>query len=139
MLSGSRYLGNIYRDGDVVCRQGELGECMYMVQEGRVEIMVRRGDKEFCLGMLEKGDFFGEATLLEQAVRPATLRAVGDAVVLTVEKKAFLHRLHEDPSFAVKIIRKMSRRIHQLEQSLMRSADMPELEVPVASKETSHS
>lgn len=122
MLSDSRCLGRIYREGAVVCRQGELGECMYMVSEGQVEIMVRDGDKEFCLGVLETGDFFGEAELLQQGVRRATLRAVGDCIVMSIDKRTFLHRLHEDPSFAVNVIRKMSKRIQGLEQALIRSS-----------------
>ena len=105
----------------MICRQGELGECMYMVSEGEVEVMVRNGDKEFCLGVLQAGDFFGEAELLKQGVRRATLRAVGDCIVMTIDKRTFLHRLHEDPSFAVNVIRKMSKRIQELEQVLMRS------------------
>ncbi len=137
MVSDSRCLGKIYRDGGVICRQGELGECLYVIQEGQAEIMVRQGDKEFCLGVLEAGDFFGEAELLEQGVRSATLRAVEAVVVLTVDKRTFLHQLHEDPSFAVKIIRKMSRRILELERALIRCAARPECEgISVAGGET---
>ncbi len=128
MVSDSRCLGKIYRDDALICRQGELGECLYVIGEGQAEVIVRRGDKEFCLGVLEAGDFFGEAELLEPGVRPATLRAVGAAVVLTVDKRTFLHQLHEDPSFAVKIIRRMARRIRHLEQALMRSADLAAFE-----------
>ncbi len=128
MVSDSRCLGKIYRDGDVICRQGELGECMYMVSEGQAEIMVRSGDKEFCLGMLEAGDFFGEAELLEQGVRRATVRAVGAAIVMTIDKRTFLHQLHEDPSFAVKVIRRMAQYIQQLEHALIRSSGMAAVE-----------
>ncbi len=138
MVSDSRCLGKIYRDGDVICRQGELGECMYMVSEGQAEIMVRSGDKEFCLGMLEAGDFFGEAELLEQGVRRATLRAVGAAIVMTIDKRTFLHQLHEDPSFAVKLIRRMSKRIKELESALIRCAALPACEgLSVADREGS--
>ncbi len=137
MVSDSRCLGKIYRDDAVICRQGELGECLYVIGEGQAEVIVRRGDKEFCLGVLEAGDFFGEAELLEPGVRPATLRAVGAAVVLTVDKRTFLHQLHEDPSFAIKIIRRMARRIRHLEQALIRCAGLPACEgTSVASNQT---
>ena len=128
MVSDSRFLGKIYRDGQVICRQGELGECMYIIQEGQAEMIFRSGNKEFCLGVLNAGEFFGEAELLGEGVRPATLRAVEVAVVLTVDKRTFLHRLHEDPSFAVKVIRRMSRRILQLERALIRCAQLPQFE-----------
>lgn len=138
MVSDSRCLGRIYRDDAVICRQGELGECAYVIQEGQAEVIVRLGDKEFCLRVLEAGDFFGETELLEPGIRPATLRAVGAAIVITIDKRTFLHQLHEDPSFAVRMIRKMARRIQQLEHTLMRSADPAAFEeIPGADKESS--
>ena len=124
MISDSRCLGKTYSDGDVICHQGELANCMYLVQKGQAEIIVRAGSREFCLGVLEAGDFFGEAELLEHGVRRATLRAVGTATVISVHKRTFLHQLHEDSSFAVKIVREMARHIQRLEQALMRSADL---------------
>jgi CRP-like cAMP-binding protein len=51
--------------GDYVFREGELGTEMYIVQEGQVEILKRIGGEERQLAVLEKGDFFGEMSLLE--------------------------------------------------------------------------
>jgi CRP/FNR family transcriptional regulator, cyclic AMP receptor protein len=121
-------LGKHYCDGEVIVRQGELGDCMYVIQEGEVELIQRHGDKEFCLGMLKPGDFFGEMALLEKEVRPATVRAVGNTYVLSLEKRTFLHRMHEDASFAFRIIKKMAHRIRQLENALVRTADIGTLE-----------
>jgi CRP/FNR family transcriptional regulator, cyclic AMP receptor protein len=121
-------LGKHYDDGEVIVRQGELGDCMYVIQEGEVEVIQRHGDKEFCLSVLKAGDFFGEMALLEKEVRPATVRAVGNACVLLLEKRTFLHRMHEDASFAFRIIKKMAHRIRQLEMALVRTADIGTIE-----------
>ncbi len=121
-------LGKEYTDGQVIVRQGELGDCMYVIQEGEVEVIQRHGDKEFCLAVLGPGDFFGEMALLEKEVRPATVRAVGKAYVLSLEKRTFMNRMHEDASFAFRIIKKMSQRIRQLEAALVRTADIGTLE-----------
>ncbi len=121
------FLGKRYRDGEVVCHQGELGNAMYIVQFGTVELIYRDEENEFCLGTVSTGDSFGEAALLELEIRPFTARAVGDTVVLTVDRRAFLARIHEDASFALNIIRKMSRRIHDLEEALIRSTDMSQV------------
>ena len=120
-------LGKHYHDGEIICHQGELGECMYIVQFGSVELIHRDAENEFCLAVLDTGDSFGEAALLQQEIRPATARAIGDAVVLSVEKRAFLHRIHEDASFALKIIRKMAQRIGELERALVRSTDLSQI------------
>jgi CRP/FNR family transcriptional regulator, cyclic AMP receptor protein len=101
---------------------------MYVIQEGEVEVIQRNGDKEFCLAVLKPGDFFGEMALLENEVRPATVRAIGNAYILSLEKRTFLHRVHEDASFAFRIIKKMSQRIRQLETALVRTADIGTLE-----------
>lgn len=121
-------LGRQYHDGDIIVRQGELGDCMFVIQEGQVEVIQRHAEKEFCLAVLGPGDFFGEMAILEREVRPATVRALGDAYVLSLEKRAFLQRMHEDASFAFQIIKKMSHRIRQLEGALVRTADIGTLE-----------
>ena len=116
----SSVLGGVYHDGDVICHQGELGECMYVIQEGEVELIRREGDKEFCLSVLKAGDFWGEAGLLDREhVRTATARAIGEVSVLTIEKRMFLPQIREDPLFAIKVMRRMSRRIRELESNLV--------------------
>ena len=127
-MTTSRTLGKHYRDGEAIVRQGELGDCMYVIEEGEVEVIQRHGEREFCLALLKAGDFFGELAVLGKEIRPATVRAVGDAYILSLEKRTFLHRLHEDASFAFRIIKKMSRRIRQLETALVRSADLSTLD-----------
>ncbi len=123
----SALLGKQYRDGEIVCHQGELGNCMYIVQFGSVELIRRDNENEFCLGVVGTGDSFGEAALLELELRPFTARAVGETVVLSVDGRAFLSRIHEDASFALNIIRKMSRRIRDLESALIRSTDLSQV------------
>ncbi len=129
-------LGKRYRDGEIVCHQGELGDCMYIIQQGSVELLQRTGPHEFCLGVLETGDSFGEGALLEDSVFPITIRALGDTVVLTIARHAFLRRVHEDPSFALHIMRKMSSRIRWLEAALVRSANVGEIEATLPAAES---
>jgi CRP-like cAMP-binding protein len=119
----SGMVGRWFKDGQVICRQGELGDCLYILEQGQVELMRRDGSRELCLRVVEAGDIWGENGLLERDhVRTATARAIGDVCVLTIEKRMFLDRIHEDPSFGLKIMRKMSRRICELEGALMRTA-----------------
>lgn len=111
-------LGKLYHDGDVIVRQGEMGNCMYVIQEGQAEVLQRKEDKEYCLGILKEGDCFGEMALFEKQNRSATVRALGDIRVLTLEKTSFLRRVHEDPSLAFKILQTMSARIRELDTAL---------------------
>ena len=111
-------LGKIYHDGEVIVRQGEMGDCMFIIQEGTAEVLQRKEDKEYCLAVLSEGDCFGEMALFEKEVRSATVRARGDVRVLTVDKRLFLRRVHEDPSLAYTILQKMSHRIRELNTAM---------------------
>jgi len=122
-VMGSNALGRLYSDGQIIVRQGELGDCMYVILEGKVEVLQRKEEQEYCLAVLEKGDFFGEMCLFDQGVRTTTVRALGGAILLTVDKRTFVQRLHEDASFAYKIVRRMARRIRDLEAMLIQFAD----------------
>lgn len=123
----SNTLGKLYRDGEMIVRQGEAGDCMYVIQSGEVEVLRRDGTQEFCLATLRTGDFFGEMALFEREVRSASVRAIGEVWVLTLEKKTFLRRIHEDPGLVFKILERMSQRIRKLNDALVRSGqrDMP--------------
>jgi len=111
-------LGKLYADGEVIVRQGEVGDCMYVIQGGQVEVLLRKGDSAVCVAVLGEGDFFGEMALFDQEVRSATVRARGEVRLLTLEKKSFLRRIHEDPSLAFRIMEKMSHRIRELNGAL---------------------
>jgi CRP-like cAMP-binding protein len=113
-------LGKVYQDGEVIVRQGEVGTCMYVIQEGTVEVFSDRDGKEVFLMTLEEGDFFGEMAIFEREVRSATVRARGTVRVLTVDEKTFLRRIHKDPSLAVRIVQTMSARIRLLVDEVRR-------------------
>jgi CRP-like cAMP-binding protein len=107
-------LGKIYTDGELIIRQGEIGDCMFVIQEGKVEVVLEENGKEIPLAIRGEGEFFGEMAIFEREVRMATVRAKGQARVLTVDKKNFMRRIHEDPSLAFRLVETMSRRIREL-------------------------
>jgi len=113
-------LGKEYKAGEVIVRQGDVGDCMYVIQSGKVEVIQEHQGKETRLAQLGEGDFFGEMALFEKDLRSATVRPLGDVRVLTVDRKIFLRKIHDDPSLAFRIMERMSRRIRDLNNELMR-------------------
>jgi CRP-like cAMP-binding protein len=114
-------LGKIYADGQEIVRQGEMGDSMYVVQGGRVEVIQEsKAGTEQHLAFLEAGDFFGEMAVFEKEVRSATVRAVGEARVLKIDKKTLLRRIREDPLLAVNLLKTMSHRIRFLNAEVSR-------------------
>jgi len=113
-------LGKTYHDGEVIFNQGDEGNCMYVIQSGQVEVLQEIDSRTVRLAVRGEGEFFGEMALFESQVRMATVRALGPAKILTIDKKNFLRRIHEDPSMAYHMIKKMSARIRQLSETVTR-------------------
>ncbi len=111
-------LGKVYPDGAVIIREGETGDRMFMIQSGRVRVTRQADGDDVTLTELGAGDFFGEMALIEREVRSATVRALGEVSLLSIDKKSFLRRVHEDPSLAYRILERMSHRIRELSDEL---------------------
>jgi CRP-like cAMP-binding protein len=107
-------LGTSYHDGEVIVREGEPGSCMYVIQAGRVEVVRGENGQGERLALLEEGQFFGEMALFDATERSATVRAVGDARVLKVDKRALLRRIQEDPLLALNLLESLSARVRRL-------------------------
>ena len=113
-------LGKIYQDGEIIVQQGELGDCMYVVQQGQVEVYIENQGKEIRLALLGEGELFGEMAIFDKEVRSANVRAEGPARLLTVDKKNFLKRVHQDPSLAFRLMQKMSHTIREMNFEIAR-------------------
>ena len=113
-------LGRQYGAGETIVREGESGDCLYVIQSGEVEVIRERGGAEVQLAVLRESDFFGEGSLFDRDKRSATVRALGEVRVLTVDKKTLLRRIQEDPTLAYRIIETMSRRVRDLDATVTR-------------------
>ena len=113
-------LGKAYRDWEPIVCEGEVGDCMYVLLSGQAEVTAQGTDGEISLAVLKPGAVFGEMALFTRAPRSATVRALGEARVLTLSRKDFLSRVHEDPSLAFRILQQLSERIQALDAELAR-------------------
>ena len=116
-------LGKIYADGENIVKQGESGDCMYEILEGKVEVWDESSAQPLKLAVLKKGDFFGEMAIFEREVRSASVRAKGEVRALTIDKKNLLRRISEDPSLAFRILENMSHRIRDVNRKLAQSQE----------------
>ncbi|MGE5239831.1 MAG: cyclic nucleotide-binding domain-containing protein [Chloroflexota bacterium] len=118
-------LGTVFEDGECIVCQGEQGECMYVIQKGKVEVVVETAGGKMRLNVLEAGEVFGEMALFTHEPRSATVRALGQARVLTIDKRGFLKRVHQDPSLAFRILQKLSERVRSLNEEIVRLKGRP--------------
>lgn len=117
MRSGE--LGKEYKNGEIIIHQGESGNCMYVIQSGKVEVLRDNNGIKVQLAIRKSGDFFGEMALFSKELRSATIRALGDARVLTVDRKNLLNSIQKDPSLAFRIIETLSKRIRDLSEEIV--------------------
>lgn len=104
-------LGHQYNDGEQIIKQGEEGNCLYVIQEGQVAIFRENNDQEIKIAELGPSEFFGEMGLFEKDVRSATVRSIGNSRILTIDKKNFYKTIQKDPSLAYRLLENMSKRL----------------------------
>jgi CRP/FNR family transcriptional regulator, cyclic AMP receptor protein len=119
----NKKLGRQYKDGEVIIKQGDTGDCLYVIQEGKVEVIFESGNKEIKLAELGETEFFGEMGLFEKDVRSSTVRAMGDAKVMTIDKKNFYKTIQKDPTLAYRLLEKMSNRLRETNKKLRDAAN----------------
>ena len=113
-------LGKEYDVGEAIVLQGDVGDCMFVIQSGEVEVFHQKDDQIVSLTILQEGEFFGEIPLFERSTRTASVRAKGDVRLLTVDNETLLQRIHEDPSLAYRILQTLSQRLLNLDSEVVR-------------------
>ena len=72
------------KDGELIVKQDEPGDCMYLVVDGEVHVVHHRNGREISLATLKGGDFFGEIALVDYGPRSADVIAKGDGLLLKI-------------------------------------------------------
>jgi CRP/FNR family transcriptional regulator, cyclic AMP receptor protein len=104
----------------VIYRQGDPAEAVMYLQKGRVKLSVVSGaGKEAVLGVLGRGDFFGEGCLAGQAVRMGSVTAMIATTVLVIAKDRMSRLLHEQQGLSNLFIAYMLARNIRIEEDLV--------------------
>lgn len=119
-----------FKDGDLIFEEGDLGTDMFIVQQGKVAIVKEYKGREQQLAMLGQGDFFGEMSVLEDLPRTATARAVGACRLLQINGSTFDQMLRKNPEIAVRMMRKLSRRLRETDMRLREALGSEESQAP---------
>ena len=113
------------RDGSMVFREGEQGDKLFIVLDGRVRISkFIPGVGEEALAVLDRGDFFGEMALIDDKARSADAKAHdGDATVLSIDRATLNEILSMDPHASLQFLnllcRMISRRLREINEKIV--------------------
>ena len=114
----NKKLGQVYKDGEIIIKQGTKGNCLYVIQEGKVDVISETPEGDVKVAVLGTSEFFGEMGLFEEDVRSCTIRSLGEARILTVDKKTLFKSINRDPSLAYRLLEKMSNRLRETDRKL---------------------
>ncbi len=104
--------GRMCEPGEVLFREGEAGQHMFVLQSGSVRITKDGKGGEKTLAILGAGEFFGEMSILNAKPRNATATVEGGAArVLVIDARTFEQMVIGNAEIAVRLIKKLSRRL----------------------------
>lgn len=102
----------VFEPGEVIFKEGEQGQYMYILRSGIVHIKKKVENGEKLLKKVEQPhDFFGEMSLLDERPRSATAIAETNTNVLKIDRESFENLIINNGKFALKIIKILSERI----------------------------
>lgn len=110
-----------YEPGELIFRQGDRGTMMFLIQDGKLEVLQELGGAETQIAVLERTEFFGEMSLLEDLPRTHTVRALSDAKLIQIDREGFVSMLMRNPDIGVRIVRKLSTRLAATQDMVMRA------------------
>lgn len=105
--------------GATIFTEGERGDTMYVIVEGRVQILRKGSKSPVVLATLQPGSFFGEMAVVDQAERTATAVALTDVSLLAVHASELELLLAQRPDVGAKMIRTLVRRLKHTTNQVM--------------------
>lgn len=105
--------------GEIIFNAGELGDCLYLVRSGEVELFVRdTAGQKIVLTTAEKNDYFGELAMLDQRPRSASAAALEDTELLMLDRDDLLLLFQKQPDAALNMMAAMSTMLRKVDRIL---------------------
>lgn len=110
--------GKQFPAGNVLFNEGDRGEEMFIIQSGRVKISKRIRGVEKTLATLEKGEFFGEMSILNDKPRSATAETIDACEMLVIDRKTFDALIRGNVEIAVRFIKRLADRLREANEQM---------------------
>ena len=92
------------KPGEVVVRQDEVGDCMFIVVKGTCRVVHHKGGRDIELAVMSEGDFFGELALVDEGPRSADVIAISEVALLKISQAVIAAVAGVYPTAAFKLL-----------------------------------
>ncbi len=103
-----------HADGDMIFRQGDRGDVMYVIVDGEVALEV----DDHPLDVVGPGGIIGEMALVDGQPRSASARANGAVQLAPIDKRRFAYLVQNTPYFAIEVMQIMANRLRRMDSLL---------------------
>ena len=101
------------KKGEAIFREGDLGDTMFVVRNGIVDLQICGRTVE----TLRRGDFMGEMALVDQEPRSATALCTTDCEIVPIDRERFQYLVKETPYAALEVMQKMAERLRRMNRA----------------------
>ena len=101
-----------FGEGDIIVRQGDVGDLMFIIVSGEVRVIVTKDQKEVEFARRRAGEYVGEMALFGKE-RIATLAAAGHVHTLCIDRKSFEAILRDRPDVSLAVIQVLCERLNE--------------------------
>lgn len=113
-----RSFERVFRPGEVVFDEGDPGAVLYVIQAGEVELTRRSASGPRLVGRLGPGEFFGEMSVVLGGARTVRATAACEVRLLEIDAPVLQEMCLEQPEIAIRMIRRLTARVIELEGRL---------------------
>lgn len=110
--------GKKFAPGEYVFKEGDVGEDMFIIHRGKVNITKKTDEGEKILVTLAAGDFFGEMAIIDKAPRSASAIAAEETVCIVLDEEKFEQQMQRNAKIVKKILKNMSARLRAMNEQL---------------------
>ena len=107
-----------YSPGQILCKQGEIGDAAYIIIDGEAEILVDTPAGPMAVATVGRNDIVGEIAILCDVPRTATVKAKTKLETLVISKDLFFRLIMEFPQIGIEIMRELASRLEATTKNL---------------------
>jgi signal transduction histidine kinase len=108
-----------YGPGEIVFREGDQGDAMYLIRSGRVAVVKGDFAAPLVLACWGAGEVVGEMALLEEKPRSASIVALEDSRLLRISRQRFQKLLSKEPAIGMQMMETLSSRLRELDEAII--------------------